>query len=56
MVIIYRPCPSFAEAKRLGGALLDAGLAGCISILPGMASLYDWKGAREEANEAVLIA
>jgi hypothetical protein len=56
MVIIYCPCPSFAEAKRLGGALLDAKLAGCINILPGMVSLYDWKGAREEANEAVLIA
>ena len=56
MALIYCPCPSLEVATRLGGALLDAGLAGCINILPGMVSLYDWKGAREEANEAVLIA
>jgi periplasmic divalent cation tolerance protein len=56
MVLIYCPCPDLGEAKRLGHALLDARLAGCINILPGMVSLYYWKGAREEANEAVLIA
>jgi periplasmic divalent cation tolerance protein len=55
MVLIYCPCPDLGEAKRLGNALLDARLAGCINILPGMVSLYDWKGAREEANEVVLI-
>lgn len=56
MALVYCPCPSIEEAKRLGHALLDAKLAGCINILPGMVSLYDWQGAREEANEAVLIA
>jgi len=56
MALVYCPCPSLEEAKRLGGALLDAKLAGCINILPGMVSLYDWKGAREAAAEAVLIA
>lgn len=56
MVLLYCPCPSLDDAKRLGGALLDAKLAGCINILPGMVSLYDWKGAREEAAEVVLIA
>ena len=48
--------PDLEEAKRLGNALLDARLAGCINILPGMVSLYNWKGAREESEEAVLIA
>ena len=56
MSLVYCPCPSLDEAKRLGNALLDARLAGCINILPGMVSLYDWKGAREEAAETVLIA
>lgn len=56
MALVYCPCPDLDEAKRLGNALLDARLAGCINILPGMVSLYDWKGAREQANEAVLIA
>ena len=56
MALVYCPCPNLEEAKRLGNALLDARLAGCINILPGMVSLYDWKGAREEAAEVVLIA
>ena len=56
MVLVYCPCPNLAEAKRLGHALLDAKLAGCINILTGMVSLYDWQGAREEAEEIVLIA
>jgi periplasmic divalent cation tolerance protein len=56
MSLVYCPCPSLEEARRLGGALLDARLAGCVNILPGMVSLYDWQGAREEATEAVLIA
>ncbi len=56
MALLYCPCPSLEEAKRLGNALLDARVAGCINILPGMVSLYDWKGEREEAAEVVLIA
>ena len=56
MVLVYCPCPNLAEARRLGHALLDAKLAGCINILTGMVSLYDWQGAREEAEEAVLLA
>ena len=56
MVLVYCPCPGPEEAKRLGHALLDAKLAGCINILTGLVSLYDWQGAREEAQEAVLVA
>ena len=56
MALVYCPCPNMEEAKRLGNALLDARVAGCINILPGMISLYDWKGVREEASEVVLIA
>ena len=56
MALVYCPCPSLDEAKRLGNAILDAKLAGCINILPGMVSLYDWKGVREESAETVLIA
>ena len=56
MALVYCPGPNLEEAKRLGNALLDARVAGCINILPGMVSLYDWQGAREEVAEVVLIA
>lgn len=56
MALVYCPCPSLDEAKRLGHRLIEKRLAGCVNILPGMLSIYDWKGAREESQEAVLIA
>ena len=56
MALVYCPCANLEEARRLGNALLDARVAGCINILPGMVSLYDWQGAREESAEVVLIA
>ena len=56
MALIYSPCPDADAARALGHALLDRRLAGCINILPGMMSLYDWQGTREEASEAILIA
>ena len=56
LVLVYCPCPNLGEAKRLGHALLDARLAGCINILPQMVSLYEWQANREEAAEAVFIA
>ena len=56
MALIYCPCADLDAAKELGSRLLDARLAGCINILPGMVSLYDWEGAREEGSEAVMLA
>ena len=54
--LVYCPCPDLDTARRLGHGLLNARLAGCINILPGMVSLYEWEGKREESQEAVLIA
>jgi periplasmic divalent cation tolerance protein len=56
MVLLYSPCPDLEVAKRIGNALLNGRLAGCINILPRMVSLYDWDGAREETEEVVMLA
>ena len=55
IVLVYCPCPSTAEAERLGSALIDNRLAGCINIIPGMISIYRWEGKRERSEEAVLL-
>ena len=55
-VLIYATCPSLAEAERIGGALVDRGLAACINILPGMISIYVWQGKRQRDSEVVMIA
>jgi periplasmic divalent cation tolerance protein len=54
-VLIYSTFPSAAEAERIGGALVDRGLAACVNILPGMTSVYIWDGKRQRDSEAAMI-
>jgi periplasmic divalent cation tolerance protein len=43
------------EAHRLAQALVDARLAACVNILPGLRSLYWWQGRVEDATEVLLL-
>ena len=54
-VLIYTTFPSLDDAKRLGDALVAARLAACVNMFPGMISIFEWKGARDEANEVAMI-
>ena len=54
-VLIYSTYPSADEAARIGGALVDRGLAACVNILPGMTSIYVWDGKRQRDTEAAAI-
>jgi len=54
-VLIYATFPSPEEAERIGGALVDQGLAACVNILPGMTAIYVWEGKRNRDSEAAMI-
>jgi periplasmic divalent cation tolerance protein len=54
-VFVYTTFPSVVEAEKAGHALVQARLAACVNILPGMVSVYRWQGAVERAEEAVMI-
>jgi len=54
-VLVYTTYPSVVEAEKSGLKLVEAGLAACVNILPGMRSIYRWKGAVEVADEAVMV-
>ncbi len=43
------------QARRIGRALVTERLAACANVLPGMQSIYEWKGELCEAEEAVLV-
>jgi periplasmic divalent cation tolerance protein len=54
-VLIYSTFPSAAEAERIGGSLVDRGLAACVNIFDGMTSIYVWQGKRERGTEAAML-
>lgn len=49
--LIWCPFADEASAAEVAGRLLDEGLIACANILPGMRSLYVWKGERGESTE-----
>lgn len=52
---VYTTYPSLVEAEEAGRAIVEAGLAACVNILPGMVSIFRWKGQVERASEVVMI-
>lgn len=44
-----------AAALSLGRAVVRDSLAACATIVPGARSIYRWKGALEEMDEAVVL-
>lgn len=55
-VLVYSTFPGPDAALAAGRSLVEAGLAACVNVLPGMTSVYAWEGKIETASEAVLIA
>jgi periplasmic divalent cation tolerance protein len=54
-VLLYTTYPSVVEAGKAGRKLVEAGLAACVNVIPGMHSIYRWQGKIEDAEEAVMI-
>ncbi|MGE4297864.1 MAG: divalent-cation tolerance protein CutA [Desulfovibrionaceae bacterium] len=55
-LFVYMTAADTAEAERIGRALVEARLAACVNVLPGMRSFYWWDGAVRTGDEAVLVA
>ncbi len=54
-IVIVSTCASEEEGERLGRMLVNASLAGCVTVLPRARSYYRWKGQVESAEECVLL-
>jgi periplasmic divalent cation tolerance protein len=48
-------CRDVRQARRIARALVGERLAACVNVVPGVASIYRWKGKVEEAREALLL-
>jgi len=52
---VVSTAPDVERARALARALVEERLAACVSFQPGLASVYRWKGAVEEATEVLLL-
>ena len=50
--LVWCPFPDRESAAKAAKVLLDEKLIACANVLPGMLSLYEWKGERGEDEEA----
>lgn len=46
---------SATEAKTIARTLVEERLAACINIIPGLSSIYQWKGEVYEDQELLLL-
>jgi periplasmic divalent cation tolerance protein len=43
------------HAERIARALVESKLAACVNVVPGVVSVYRWKGAIEREEESTLL-
>jgi periplasmic divalent cation tolerance protein len=55
-LVVFITAAAKDEAVRLAEMLVEARLAGCVQILPGVESIYRWQGQVERQEEVLLIA
>lgn len=54
-LLVFTSLPDAASARALAGALVEARLAACASVLAPCRSVYRWQGKTEDAAEVPLL-
>ena len=54
--IVLCTVPDAATGESLARALVEAHVAACVNIFPGLTSIYRWKGEVHQDHELLLIA
>ena len=54
-VLILVTTGSQEEGERIARALVDLRLAACVNIIPGLRSIYRWKGKIWDEGELLLL-
>ena len=54
-ILVYITAPDEKDAEMIGTTLVKRKLASCINIIPGMHSLYIWKGKFQHDKEVLMI-
>jgi periplasmic divalent cation tolerance protein len=54
-LLVMTNVPDALTAQTLAHQLVEKRLAACVNILPAVQSVYQWKGAVEQASEIPLL-
>ncbi len=54
-LLIFCTCPDKDTAEIIARLLVTSDKAACVNILPGITSIYTWKGQVESAEEHLLL-
>ena len=53
--VVLVTVPNQRTARRLARAILEAKLAACVNVVPGIESHYRWQGKLERSAELLLL-
>ncbi|MGQ9511353.1 MAG: divalent-cation tolerance protein CutA [Thermaceae bacterium] len=53
--VVLITVPTEEKAKEIARALVEENLAACVNIVPGLTSIYRWKGEVVEDKELLLL-
>ena len=54
-IAAFSTAGSAEEAGRIARHLVDRRVAACVTVIPGVTSVYRWKGAVEQSAEWLLL-
>jgi periplasmic divalent cation tolerance protein len=54
-VVVLSTVGSADDAERIAQGLVEGGLAACVNVVPGVVSVYRWKGVVQREAEVLLV-
>ncbi len=54
-IVAFTTAPSVEAGRALVSALVERRFVACGTVVPGAVSIYRWRGAVEEQNEALVV-
>ena len=55
VIVVISTCPNRRVGEKIGGTLVEEGLAACANVVPGLTSIYRWEGKLCRDREVLLI-
>jgi len=54
-IVVFITAPNEDEAAKIATAVVEKGLAGCVTIIKNIRSIYKWEGKIEDEDEVFMI-